>query len=80
MKVLLGLLLIWLSLTVILGYSNLMYQEEAEFAKYRRAFVAYTNAFAGCLAGSQCATGQWTSFYPQCRDLAFKTKAEYLKR
>lgn len=79
MKKLLGLLIIWLSLTFYLSYDSLMFKRFKEENVEWRALLVFQSSLAGCMTGAGLAdiNYDFIQLYNQCRDYAFKEKEVY---
>jgi hypothetical protein len=80
MKKLLGLLIIWLSLTLYLSYDSLMFKRFKEENVEWRAFLVYNSSLAGCMTGAGFAdiNYNFVSLYTQCLKFAYNEKDIYL--
>ena len=81
-KLLFGLTIIWLALTINLAVRNHLFQLDAEDQLQRRAFIVYSKTLTGCIIGSLNITPNYPfePMYGFCRNLAFSEKAYYLER
>ncbi len=80
-KALLTLLIIRCALTVNLAIGNHMFLMDSEDQLQRRAFLVFSRTLSGCMMGAFYANEKFsfTLTYEQCKDLAFREKAAYIK-